>query len=54
MRILRTILAIPVTILFFPIALILCFGIALILFPEMIIDCFEEVSGQDEINKRND
>ena len=46
MRILRTILAIPVTILFFPIALILCFGIALILLPEMLADCFNEVVGK--------
>ena len=48
MRILRTILAIPVTILFFPIAILLCLGVAIMMFPEMIIDCFEEVSGRTE------
>lgn len=48
MNILRNILAIIISILFFPIALILCFGIALILLPEMLSDCFDEISGKDK------
>ena len=46
MKMIRTILAVFVTILFIPIAIILCFGMALILFPEMIADCFDEVRGK--------
>ena len=44
----RTILGVIVTILFIPMAIILCFGVALILLPEMLADCFEEVSGRTE------
>lgn len=46
MKVIRTILAVPVTILFIPMAIILCFGIALIMLPEMLIDCFDEVRGK--------
>lgn len=48
MKLLRFILAIPVTILFFPFALLICFGIGLVLLPELIADCFEEVAGRNE------
>lgn len=46
MKVIRTILAVPVTILFIPMAIILCFGIGLIMLPEMLIDCFDEVRGK--------
>lgn len=46
MKVLRIIIAIPITILFIPIAIILCFGVAILLLPEMLIDCFEEISGK--------
>ena len=46
MKVIRTILAVPVTILFIPMAIILCFGVALLMFPEMLIDCFDEVRGK--------
>lgn len=44
----RTIIALPITILFFPIAIILSIGLAIIYLPEMLIDCFMEVSGHYE------
>ena len=50
MNILRNILAIIISILFFPIALLLAAGIGLMTVPEMIIDCFMEVSGNYEKN----
>lgn len=46
MKIIRAILAVLVTILFLPIAVMLCFGIGLIMLPEMLIDCFDEVRGK--------
>ena len=48
-KILRFIAAIPATILFIPIAIILCSFVSIfILFPEMIADIFEEVSGRTD------
>lgn len=46
-KLLRFILAIPVTIAFIPFALLICLGVAIfLLLPEMISDCFEEIVGK--------
>ena len=46
MKFFRTCIAFIATILFFPVAILLCLGIGIMSLPEILIDCFMEVRGK--------